>query len=551
MPAGQSDVLHLDCRYSLACVLGDCGNCSHSFPTCPAVLGLGTTLRFQDLKYEAHGARGAATPSQAPAGGGMESQGGTQGAKPRQGRHMVEFTHECSPAEAVEQASDECLLSVATAHGCGHNAALFPSPLQLDAKLGAGGFVTHLYRALWQDQQCRAVRNNLPEDVLYINADFSMNLVLTCKREAQPLFYFSRQLSLLVMIIHFVRDGVLVCEHHYFISEDKHHDSDFVQHSLDLLVAGLTKRGLHFKAHAFFTDGGPGHFKSAAAFMGAVSHASRHDVEVLWNWFASSHGKGPWDGAGAVIKSLLRAECLKEGVYIESAADVVALATRLWSQLKGIGQTALRVFYEVTSANLGAYVVTRAATLPGTQGIHSMRVSPVLLTAEGRVTADPTVYKRGWSCACRPCLERRWEECENREYLADAPWEAAVLRVVKDKREVEMEAEESELLDLAVEEDDLVVGSIVAVEVGRFLSCNFFFQHLPFDFLFLGGVCRGRRRRTASTCCSSRERPPSQRRARRTPCLAASAAAGWWWRRRIWGGTKRPESEALATLLDF
>ena len=146
--------------------------------------------------------------------------------------------------------------------------------MQLNTLLGGQpGFLTHLYRALRQDQQCRAVLLNLPMGVLFINADFSMNLVLNCKREAQPLFYFSRQLSLLVMIIHYIRNGVMVCEHHYFISEDKDHDRDFVQYSLDLLVAHLAGRGLHFQAHNFFTDGGPGHFKSAAAFMGAVSHA--------------------------------------------------------------------------------------------------------------------------------------------------------------------------------------------------------------------------------------------------------------------------------------
>lgn len=78
------------------------------FPACSALLYLDTTVRFQDLRYETHVPRGAATPSQAPAGAGMESQGCTQGAQPRQGKHMAEFTHECSPAEAVEQASDGC-----------------------------------------------------------------------------------------------------------------------------------------------------------------------------------------------------------------------------------------------------------------------------------------------------------------------------------------------------------------------------------------------------------------------------------------------------------
>ena len=59
-------------------------------------------------------------------------------------------------------------------------------------------------------------------------------------------------------IVYYILEGELKSEHFYFLSDDKHHDNDFVQVSLNKLVAQLEKDGLKFNVHRFFTDGGPG-----------------------------------------------------------------------------------------------------------------------------------------------------------------------------------------------------------------------------------------------------------------------------------------------------
>lgn len=45
---------------------------------------------------------------------------------------------------------------------------------------------------------------------------------------------------------------------------------------------------------------------------------------MLWNFYGSGHGKGEWDGAGAVVKRALRAEqLLNPQTTLRNARDCV------------------------------------------------------------------------------------------------------------------------------------------------------------------------------------------------------------------------------------
>ena len=45
---------------------------------------------------------------------------------------------------------------------------------------------------------------------------------------------------------------------------------------------------------------------------------------MLWNFFGSGHGKGEWDGAGAVVKRALRSEqLLNPNQPLQNARDWV------------------------------------------------------------------------------------------------------------------------------------------------------------------------------------------------------------------------------------
>ena len=92
----------------------------------------------------------------------------------------------------------------------------------------------------------------------------------------------------------------------------------------------MTALGQHFKARGitpkswfFNTDGAPSHFKNRFTMHSLFKFKTKIGATtVVWETCAPGHGKGPWDGIGAVIKSLIRRLELHEKIYVQGARDV-------------------------------------------------------------------------------------------------------------------------------------------------------------------------------------------------------------------------------------
>ena len=52
----------------------------------------------------------------------------------------------------------------------------------------------------------------------------------------------------------------------------------------------------------YFSDGCPNQYKCRQNFVNLKHHKGDFDIECEWNFFATSHGKGPCDGIGGTIK---------------------------------------------------------------------------------------------------------------------------------------------------------------------------------------------------------------------------------------------------------
>ena len=127
------------------------------------------------------------------------------------------------------------------------------------------------------------------------------------------------QVTLYIVVTHHrTGDNQLKTEAQIFVSSDRFHDTYFVQHALSKLQKSFKMdKGKVFKRWYINTDGAPSHFKSKYTmnymkkFLEQCNEdckeGSEKDTEsVMWEFCAPGHGKGPWDGVGAVIKRLLR-----------------------------------------------------------------------------------------------------------------------------------------------------------------------------------------------------------------------------------------------------
>ena len=193
---------------------------------------------------------------------------------------------------------------------------------------------------------------------------------------------------------------------------------------------------------------------------------------ILWETCAPGHGKGPWDGIGAVIKRLLRLLETQNKVYNSGARDVFcALLEHFVADKVGSGvKIDAFVFHYILSQGeppLGPGVanvwpaITRPSARPTVTSIVGIRSSFCFRVADGNVLAV-----RELSCRCRCCLEYRWTECKN----ADAgPWRrvamtssaASVLAATRTQRSASLSVISSQRHRLA---RGAAVGEIIAMQ---------------------------------------------------------------------------------------
>jgi hypothetical protein len=106
-----------------------------------------------------------------------------------------------------------------------------------------------------------------------------------------------------------VHDSELLKDVHYFISDDPTHNTSFVHHAFLLHWNFMKGQGRFPTHHVVWSDGVASQFKSARAWYFVARYPSLtsfarlpHGCNLIWNFFASGHGKGEVDGAGVLCK---------------------------------------------------------------------------------------------------------------------------------------------------------------------------------------------------------------------------------------------------------
>jgi hypothetical protein len=72
----------------------------------------------------------------------------------------------------------------------------------------------------------------------------------------------------------------------------------------------------------FFSDGAASQFKNRFIVQHLTTMMDNTDINISWNYFSSSHGKGVVDSIGGILKRLVWSEILA-GARVVSAKDFV------------------------------------------------------------------------------------------------------------------------------------------------------------------------------------------------------------------------------------
>jgi hypothetical protein len=162
-------------------------------------------------------------------------------------------------------------------------------------------FVTYNFVARWQDSQYHITMADLPEDAILSHIDFAENYSFEIQNEIQSMHWFSHQVTILVHLTYRlnlvpdpkVRGSKWIKESHFYISDDKEHDTLFIQHCLLLHWNWLCEKGFKPRQHWVFSDGCSAQFKGSLAMYFVARYPGLTDgCSMRWEYFGSGHSKG-------------------------------------------------------------------------------------------------------------------------------------------------------------------------------------------------------------------------------------------------------------------
>ena len=127
----------------------------------------------------------------------------------------------------------------------------------------------------------------------------------------------------------------------------------------------------------YFSDGCAGQYKNCKNFINLCHHLEDFGIPAEWHFFATSHGKGPCDGLGGVVKRQAAKASLQRA-YTDQITTPLQFFTFCQTHIQG-------VIFKFLTANdwskedaILQERLSKAKTIAGTQKLHSLYPSTPL-----------------------------------------------------------------------------------------------------------------------------------------------------------------------------
>ncbi|XP_047123312.1 uncharacterized protein LOC124806436 [Hydra vulgaris] len=182
-------------------------------------------------------------------------------------------------------------------------------------------YIRHVYIKRQQSAYFRLCRQNVSENELIIQMDFSENYTIMEQSEIQSAYWVHQQLTVFTAAVWSKN-----YTHSYAIVSDRLlHD----KYAVLFIIKELLNCYHNICKLHFFTDGPSSPFKNSYVMtaMNNLYKLSSDLLEICWSFFATSLGKGAVDGIGGEIKRMIWTIVKSGKRYCRSLEDFVSIAS--------------------------------------------------------------------------------------------------------------------------------------------------------------------------------------------------------------------------------
>ncbi len=192
----------------------------------------------------------------------------------------------------------------------------------------------HEFIAKQQSSFCKKRREQLEDGEFLVIGDFAENYSFILQDAAQGYHWNNAQATLHPFVAYYQEydedkdKRVEKCVSVVMISSCMNHDTAVVYLFQKRLIEFLKGKFQNVQRIFYFSDGAASQYKNCKNFINLCYHEQDFGVQAEWNFFATSHGKGPCDGVGGTVKRLAARASLQRAV--ESDKDPIMTPRQLY-----------------------------------------------------------------------------------------------------------------------------------------------------------------------------------------------------------------------------
>ncbi|XP_041471656.1 uncharacterized protein LOC121421100 [Lytechinus variegatus] len=181
----------------------------------------------------------------------------------------------------------------------------------------------HMYLKQKQYISYQKTKGDLKENELLIHVDFSENYDNKQKNAIQSAYFGYQSFSLYTVCVYRCEKSEITCDSYALVSGTTDHTAKVVFGLNRFLLKHLNAKQKFDTVH-FFSDGAACQFRSKHVFAFLAQYDPA--MKIKWHFFETSHGKGPVDGVGGTVKSVVHRKVMSGHVVIGSAKEFAEYA---------------------------------------------------------------------------------------------------------------------------------------------------------------------------------------------------------------------------------
>ena len=210
-----------------------------------------------------------------------------------------------------------------------------------------------------------------------VQVDFSENFTCIAQDEVQSFHWAQPQVTFFTVSAWFMSKQHPIV----IVSDNRNHNKETVAIYMDRVIKELPP--CITKVY-IWSDGPASQFKNRYIVETIKIIQQRNKKDIIWNYFATSHGKSPVDGIGGALKRLVRNKVMRREAIVINAEQFAKAAES--SKVKVINITPKEIEDVAKEMNLLANF-DQAASIPGLSKVHVICFQNGILK-KGHITSD-------------------------------------------------------------------------------------------------------------------------------------------------------------------